>query len=145
MWLPPWASFSFAKRSECDRGEPKSRGMFNSAFSALQELEVPGDRPECLHSWHLYMLRLHLDRLTIDRARFIEELIKRNIGVSVHFIPLHIHPYYRDLYGFKPEDLPVAYGEYQREISLPIYSRMSDDDVRDVIEAVSDIVDTHRA
>ena len=119
--------------------------MFNSAFSAFQELEVPGDRPECLHSWHLYMLRLHLDLLTIDRGRFIEELTKRKIGVSVNFIPLHIHPYYRDIYGFKPEDFPVAYGEYQREISLPIYSRMSDADVHDVIEAVSDIVATYRA
>ena len=119
--------------------------MFSAAFSGIPQLEVPADRPDCLHSWHLYMLRLHLDRLTIDRAKFIEELNKRKIGVSVHFIPLHVHPYYRDFYGYKPEDLPVAFGEFKREISLPIYSRMSDEDVRDVIDAVSEIVATHRA
>ncbi len=79
--------------------------------------------------------------LTIDRGRFIEELKARNIGASVHFIPLHIHPYYRETYGYKPEDYPVAYREYLRGVSLPIYSRMRDDDVNDVINAVLDIVE----
>ena len=91
------------------------------------------------HAWHLYMLRLNPDRLSIDRARFIEELKARNIGVSVHFIPLHLHPYYRTVYEYDTEDFPVAYGEYQRVISLPIYSKMSDADVQDVIDAVLDI------
>jgi dTDP-4-amino-4,6-dideoxygalactose transaminase len=90
------------------------------------------------------MLRLNLERLTIDRARFAEELRARNLGISVHFIPLHIHPYYRDLYGLRPEDFPVAYREYLREISLPVYSRMNDRDVQDVIDAVTDIVVHHR-
>ena len=78
------------------------------------------------------------------RARFIEELKARKIGVSVHFIPLHLHPYYRQTYGYKPEDFPVAYREYLRMISLPIYSKMSDQDVEDVIEAVVDIVKQFR-
>ncbi len=95
------------------------------------------------HAWHLYMLRLNLEHLSIDRARFIEELKKRNIGTSVHFIPLHIHPYYRETYGYQPEDYPVAYHEYQREISLPIYSRMTDADINDVIEAVLDVANTY--
>jgi dTDP-4-amino-4,6-dideoxygalactose transaminase len=85
------------------------------------------------------MLRLDLERLRIDRAEFVQELKERNIGASVHFIPLHVHPYYRDTYGYKPEDYPVAYREYMREISLPIYSKMSDADVQDVIEAVRNI------
>lgn len=92
------------------------------------------------HAWHLYMLRLNLEHLSIDRARFIEELKKRNIGTSVHFIPLHLHPYYRETYGYRPGDFPVATREYQREISLPIYSRMTDQDVEDVITAVLDIL-----
>ena len=71
------------------------------------------------YAWHLYMLRLNIEHLSIDRARFIEELKKRNIGTSVHFIPLHIHPYYRETYGYQPHDFPVAYREYQRKISLP--------------------------
>ncbi|HLP15495.1 MAG TPA: DegT/DnrJ/EryC1/StrS family aminotransferase, partial [Bacteroidota bacterium] len=73
--------------------------MLTSAFSRFPQLQPPVDDARHQHAWHLYMLRLNLDRLTIDRARFIEELKKRNIGASVHFIPLHIHPYYRDLYG----------------------------------------------
>jgi dTDP-4-amino-4,6-dideoxygalactose transaminase len=95
------------------------------------------------HAWHLYMLRLNLEQLRIDRAQFLIELKNRNIGSSVHFIPLHIHPYYRETYGYKPEDFPVAYREYRREISLPIYSKMSDQDISDVIAAVVNIVDTN--
>jgi dTDP-4-amino-4,6-dideoxygalactose transaminase len=118
--------------------------QFNAAFAKLPQLELPADSPNVEHAWHLYMIRLHLDHLRIDRAAFAEELKKRNIGASVHFIPLHIHPYYRDLFGFKPEDFPVAYREYQREISLPIYSKMSDDDVQSVIDAVVEIAEENR-
>jgi dTDP-4-amino-4,6-dideoxygalactose transaminase len=86
------------------------------------------------------MLRLNLEELRSDRAAFVTALKGRNIGTSVHFIPLHIHPYYRERYGCRPEDYPVAYGEYLREVSLPIYSRMTDADVQDVIDAVLDAV-----
>ncbi|HEX2834595.1 MAG TPA: DegT/DnrJ/EryC1/StrS aminotransferase family protein [Thermoanaerobaculia bacterium] len=106
---------------------------YDDAFSShLFEVPAGGEG----HAWHLYMLRLQLDRWRIDRAAFIAELKARNIGTSVHFIPLHVQPYYRDLYGFTPESFPIAYGEYLREVSLPIYSRMTDDDVADVIDAV---------
>ena len=118
---------------------------YTAAFGQLAELQTPVDAPpEDQHAWHLYILRLNLERLRIDRARFIEELKARKIGVSVHFIPLHLHPYYRQTYGYKPEDFPVAYREYLRMISLPIYSKMSDQDVADVIEAVGDVVEKHR-
>jgi dTDP-4-amino-4,6-dideoxygalactose transaminase len=116
---------------------------YNAAFAGEAALQLPHDRSDCQHAWHLYMLRLNLDRLTIDRARFIEELKQRNIGSSVHFIPLHLHPYYRDTYGYQPEDFPVAYREYLREVSLPIYSKMSDQDVQDVIAAVLDITTSY--
>jgi dTDP-4-amino-4,6-dideoxygalactose transaminase len=115
--------------------------QYSSAFSAIEQVETPRDVPAGdQHAWHLYVLRIHPDRLTIDRARFMEELKRRNIGASVHFIPLHLHPYYRETYGFQPHDFPVAYREYLRMISLPIYSKMSDQDVSEVIEAVLDIV-----
>jgi dTDP-4-amino-4,6-dideoxygalactose transaminase len=118
---------------------------YTDAFRGRPELEPPPDAPaDGRHSWYLYMLRLNLDTLTIDRARFFEELRARKIGASVHFIPLHCHPYYRDKFGYKPEDFPVAHREYKREISLPIYSKMTDDDVRDVIEAVTDIAERYR-
>jgi dTDP-4-amino-4,6-dideoxygalactose transaminase len=114
--------------------------QYNEAFVKYPELETPTDSADAEHAWHLYMLRFHLDRLRIDRGAVVEELKKRNIGVSVHFIPLHIHPYYRDQFNYKPEDFPVAYREYQREISLPIYSKMNADDVQRVITAVTEIV-----
>ena len=117
---------------------------YNAAFSALSQLQIPAEQSQSQHAWHLYMLRLNLEQLRLDRAQFFTELKRRNIGASVHFIPLHVHPYYRETYGYRPEDLPVAYREYQREISLPIYSKMSDDDVRDVIESVSQAVNQWR-
>lgn len=117
---------------------------YNEAFGDESALQIPADRADRRHAWHLYMLRLNLDRLSIDRAVFVDELKARKIGTSVHFIPLHVHPYYRETYGYKPEDFPVAYREYQREISLPIYSKMTDQDVEDVIEGVQDIIVKYR-
>jgi dTDP-4-amino-4,6-dideoxygalactose transaminase len=114
--------------------------QYTQAFSQYRALEVPSIRPNVEHAWHLYMLRLNLEQLRINRAQFIEELKRRNIGTSVHFIPLHLHPYYRETYGYQPGDFPVAYNEYQREVSLPIYSKMTDYDVEYVIEAVLDII-----
>jgi dTDP-4-amino-4,6-dideoxygalactose transaminase len=117
---------------------------YNEAFGQIDALQTPAERPQVESAWHLYVLRLNLDRLTIDRSRFIEELRARNIGTSVHFIPIHLHPYYRDKYGFQPEDFPVAYREYQRLISLPLHPGLSDEDVQDVIAAVTDVVERFR-
>jgi dTDP-4-amino-4,6-dideoxygalactose transaminase len=118
---------------------------YNEAFSSLAEFEIPTVRKDVDHSWHLYMLRLNPDRMRLPsnsktgiRGEFIQDLKRRNIGTSVHFIPLHLHPYYRDLYGYRPEDFPVALGQFERAVSLPIYSRMSDVDVEDVITAVKE-------
>lgn len=117
---------------------------YQAAFGALAELEPPTERAGMESAWQLYIVRLNLDRLTIDRARFIEELKARHIGTSVHFIPVHVHPYYRDKYGYQPLDYPVAYREYRRIVSLPLHPRLSDEDVTDVIEAVRDVVEKYR-
>ena len=111
---------------------------YHQAFSEVSALQVPTAGPDFSHAWQLYMLRLNSEHLRIDRNQFFRELTDRNIGCSVHFIPLHVHPFYRSKYGYKPEDFPIAYREYQREISLPIYSRMSDQDIQEVIDAVLD-------
>jgi len=118
--------------------------MYNNDFKDVDALELPGVRTEVEHAWHLYVLRLRLEALRIDRDQFIEELKARNIGTSVHFIPIHLHPYYRDKYGFKPSDFPVAYSNYLRIVSLPLSAGMSDQDAADVIEAVLDVVKTFR-
>jgi dTDP-4-amino-4,6-dideoxygalactose transaminase len=124
---------------------------YNEAFSQFAELQTPTERSEVEHAWHLYVLRLNLEHFPAIRNSkfeirnwFIEELKARNIGTSVHFIPVHLHPYYRDKYGYKPGDFPVAYREYQRIVSLPLYPRMSDQDVEDVVEAVGDVVEKFR-
>ncbi|MBI5667980.1 MAG: DegT/DnrJ/EryC1/StrS family aminotransferase [Chloroflexi bacterium] len=118
--------------------------QYQQAFSQVDALQTPVERPEAESAWHLYVLRLSLDRLTINRAAFIEQLKARQIGTSVHFIPIHLHPYYRDKYGWKPDDFPVAYQEYQRTISLPLYPGLTDNDVADVIAAVTDICEEFR-
>ena len=117
---------------------------YNEAFGALPELQTPADRPDCQHAWHLYLLRLNLERLRLSRNDFIEALKAQNIGTSVHFIPLHLHPYYRETYGYAPTDFPVAYHEFQRAVSLPIYSKMSEADVEDVLSAVLRVIRQHR-
>lgn len=117
---------------------------YQQAFATVSEVQIPAERPNVKHAWHLYVLRLNLEQLTIDRARFIEELKARNIGTSVHFIPVHLHPYYRDKYSWKPDTLPIAYREYQRTISLPLHSHLSDEDVDDVIAAVTDVIQANR-
>lgn len=118
--------------------------QYQTAFAEFEELEIPTERPDVESAWHLYVLRLHLEKLKITRGQFIEELKNRNIGTSVHFIPIHLHPYYRDKYGWKPEDFPVAYREFQRVISLPLHPGLSDEDVEDVIAAVADVVEKFR-
>ncbi len=109
---------------------------YDDAFGSCAELQLPSRNPDNQHAWHLYMLRVNAERVPGGRDAFADRLKRRNIGISVHYIPLHMHPYYRDTYGYKPEDFPVAAREYAREVSLPIYSRMSDADVQDVIDAV---------
>jgi len=117
---------------------------YNRAFSHEDALETPAERREVEHAWHLYVLRLRLEVLRIDRNRFIEELTSRNIGTSVHFIPIHLHPYYRDKYAFTPESFPIAYANYRRMVSLPLNLQLSDADVADVIDAVLDVVRRYR-
>lgn len=115
--------------------------IYTAAFKNVVELETPfHGNPDSLHAWHLYTLRIHPERLNISRAEFIEKLKDAGIGASVHFIPLHLHPYYRDRYGYKHGDFPVSEDLYEREISLPIYPKMTEQDVQRVIDAVLAIV-----
>ncbi len=120
---------------------------YNEAFERIAQITPPilKDEPETSHGWHLYVIKLNLENLSIDRNRFIEELRARGIGTSVHFIPLHIHPYYRDTYGYRPEDFPAAYGVFQRIISLPMYPKMTPGDVDRVIDAVLDVASLFKA
>jgi dTDP-4-amino-4,6-dideoxygalactose transaminase len=118
---------------------------YNDAFRSHPTIEPP----ICPHegdvcAWHLYIIRLNLDRLIIDRNRFIEQLNSRGIGCSVHFIPLHMQTYWRDHYRLTSPMFPVASREFFRVISLPIYPDMTDGTVDRVIDAVTDVASTYK-
>ncbi len=118
--------------------------MYQSAFGNEEMLECPVEREDVEHTWHLYVLRLNPEKWRIDRNQVIEELKARNIGTSVHYIPIHLHPYYRDKYGYRPEDFPVTYANYERMLSLPLAPRLTNEDVQDVIAAVQSLVGQYR-
>ncbi|MFR1707591.1 MAG: DegT/DnrJ/EryC1/StrS family aminotransferase [Clostridium sp.] len=113
---------------------------YEEAFSNLDGIKLPPEAEYTTHSWHLYVIRLELDKLTIDRDEFIELMAEANIGTSVHFIPVHLMSYYRETYGYKEGDLPIAESYFDTIVSLPLYPKMTDEDVQDVINVVTDII-----
>jgi len=124
------------------RREQIARRYFE-AFADLYELELPPDNADRLHAWHLFPVKLRLDALSIDRAEFIRELHAAGIGTSVHWRPLHLHPYYQEVFGWRPEEFPVATSVWERLVSLPIFSAMRDEEVAAVVEAVSTLCARH--
>ena len=108
---------------------------FNQAFADLPLTTAPIAPAGDTHAWHLYVLRL-ADGAAVSRDRFIERMFERGIGCSVHYIPLHLHPYWRDRYALTPAMFPHSQHAYERMLSLPIYSRMTDADVERVIDGV---------
>jgi len=111
---------------------------YADALSSLEELllpEIPSDRNT---SWHLYLLRLRLERLRADRDAFIHALSARGVSCSVHFIPLHLQPYYQRAYGYKAGDFPNAEQQYRSCLSLPIFPGMTDQEIEHVIRAVKE-------
>lgn len=114
------------------------------ALSSVDEVEIPPVDPDRVHSWHLFPIRLHLERLSIDRNTFIEMLKSRGIGCSVHWRPLHLHTYYEETYGWKEEDLPNASALWPRLISLPLFSKMTSSEKEAVVAAVKSICAENR-
>jgi len=117
---------------------------YSAMLAEVEEIETPRCREQVTHAWHLYPIRLRLDQLTIDRSAFIDQLRRHNVGSSVHFIPVHLLSYYRRRYGLGRDDFPIAVAEFDRLISLPIYPRMTDADVDDVVAAIRYIVTQNR-
>jgi dTDP-4-amino-4,6-dideoxygalactose transaminase len=122
----------------------KYAAMYNRAFAEIPEIQTPVVHADVRHAWHLYVIQLDLKRLAINRDQFIEALRAEDIGTSVHFIPVHLHAYYRDRFGFRRGDYPNAERIYDRIVSLPLYPKMTERDVQDVIAAVHHIVSRHR-
>jgi dTDP-4-amino-4,6-dideoxygalactose transaminase len=118
--------------------------LYNEGFQDVPAIITPHRAPYVQHAWHLYVIQLDLERLCISRNEFIALLKQEHIGTSVHFIPLHLHPYYRDTFGYCPEDFPNASSVFERIISLPMYPKMTEADVQRVIDAVRALVRRHR-
>ena len=126
--LPAW----LARRREI-------AARYDEAFTALPEIELPTVSPDCEPAWHLYMIRLNLQRLRVGRAEIFKALRAENIGVNVHYIPVPWHPYYQKL-GYTRGQWPVAENVYERLITLPMFATMTDQDLQDVITAVGKVV-----
>ncbi|NJL17650.1 MAG: DegT/DnrJ/EryC1/StrS family aminotransferase [Nitrospira sp.] len=141
------AALGLAQLKKCERfwkGRERITALYHEGFQDLPEIICPPTASHVQHGWHLYVIQLDVDRLRIGRDEFIRELQQAGVGCSVHFIPLHLHPYHRDRGGYQPDDFPVASKAFQRIISLPLYSKMTEDEVNRVLETVRDLVKRHR-
>jgi perosamine synthetase len=141
------AAIGIEQLKKCDQFWRQRRyyaELYNEGFKDVEEITVPPAGEGLQHAWHLYVIQLNLERLRIGRREFIELLKQYHMGASVHFIPLHLHPYYRENFGYQPQDLPNASAAFERIVSLPLYPKMTEWDVQDVIEAVRAIVRQHR-
>jgi dTDP-4-amino-4,6-dideoxygalactose transaminase len=118
--------------------------LYNEAFSDLPGVTLPRELPDRFHVFHLYPIRVTETITGIGRAHLIEELRRRNIGCSVHFIPLHRHPAYRDARQHCRGGFRMADSIYEGLLSLPLYPGMTEQDVQDVISAVREILTDHR-
>ena len=113
---------------------------YTAAFQEIPGVIPPAVRSDTNPAWHLYPIRLQLENLRADRGQIFSALRAENIGVNVHYIPVHTHPYYRDNFGYKGGEFPVAEDGYARLLSLPMFHGMSDRDVLDVVAAVRKVL-----
>jgi dTDP-4-amino-4,6-dideoxygalactose transaminase len=109
---------------------------YNDAFKNLAWLTVPYERPGVFSALHLYVIRIDFERINKTRTQVMNELRTKGIGTQVHYIPVHFQPYYREHFGFKKGDYPKAEYYYQQCLSIPLFPKMTDDDVKRVIDAI---------
>jgi len=142
------ASIGLGQLERFDELQRRRAGIaarYDAGLADVPEVRRPEVRPGYVHARHLYPIALELERLRCDRARFIAELRAENIGSSVHFIPIHFHPHFRETLGTREGQFPAAENAYRRAVSLPMFPTMSDRDVDDVCAAVRKIVGHFRA
>lgn len=113
---------------------------YNVSFSDLPGVITPVERQGAISAWHLYSIRFELELFTAGRLELFQALRAENIEVNVHYIPVHMHPYYRERFGYRGGEYPVAEDSYQRLTTLPLFAAMNDQDVEDVVEAVYKVV-----
>jgi dTDP-4-amino-4,6-dideoxygalactose transaminase len=141
------AAIGLEQLKKCHRfweSRQRCAALYTEGFQNVPGIITPYVAPGIQHAWHLYVIQLDREQLHIGRNEFISLLRQENIGTSVHFMPLHLHPYYRNTFNYRPEDFPTASAVFERIISLPIYPRMTEADVRRVIDTVGKIARQHR-
>lgn len=132
-----------AKAEEMRAGRERVALRYAEELASIEEVELPPVDPNRIHSWHLYPIRLRLDRLSIARNEFMDQLKANGVGCSVHWRPLHLHPYYQTTFGWTAEDCPAMSETWERLISIPIFSAMTDEEQSHVIRVVRELCATH--
>ena len=125
-----------ARAEEMRRRREQIAAEYRAALSAVDEIELPGDDPDRVHAWHLFPIRLRLEALSVSRDRFIEELKAEGIGCSVHWRPLHLHPYYEEMFGWTADAFPVATALWPRLVTLPLFPAMKPAEIARVVDVV---------
>ena len=110
--------------------------IYNETFYNVDSVKIPKNHISVEHSYHLYPLQINFEKLNLTKSEFFRKMKKVGINLQVHYIPVHLQPFYRKNFGFQPGDFPVAEDYYRREASLPIYPKLSNDDQDQVIESV---------
>jgi len=131
--LPKWVE----RRREIAR-------TYDEAFASMGAVRPVQQRGDSTCAYHLYVIQLQLERLQADREQVFDALQAEGTGVNVHYIPVHYHPYYREHFGTEEGLCPVAEAAYERILTLPVFPRMTESDVEDVIRAVRKVVSTYR-
>ncbi len=133
-----------ARAEEMRRQREDVARFYLEALADVEEIELPPEDSNRIHAWHLFPIRLRLEHLSLDRNALIEELKRTGVGCSVHWRPLHLHPYYRDTFGWKPRDFPIATVMWERLISLPVFPAIRKDELAHVARTLKSICERFR-
>jgi perosamine synthetase len=131
------------RAEEMRAGRERIAHEYEERFANVEALELPPFPRDRIHAWHLFPVKLKLAQLAIDRNGFIAELKEAGVGCSVHWRPLHLHPYYAETFGWRPEDLPVASEVWERIVTLPLFPTMTDPELEHVVAVVQGICQRH--
>ena len=122
---------NFVQRRRCIANK------YNEAFSFIDSIKIPKTNTSIEHAYHLYTLQIDFKKLTFTKKYIFEKLKTMGINLQVHYIPVHLQPFYKNKYGFKPSDFPKAENFYEKTVSIPIYPSLTDDEVKKVEKDIS--------
>jgi perosamine synthetase len=118
--------------------------LYKAGLDSTPAVRIPHVLPGRTHAWHMHVVQFQLEQLRINRDEFSLRLEEMGVGNNVHYLPLHMHPYYRDAFGYRPEDFPSARAAYDRILSLPIYPSLPNDDIEYIVECIAAVADRYR-